>query len=83
MRELRLIDPNGYTVPGAIHLNVPEPNVAEITARLMRDTAPKHAARWDGIGGQRFYAEDYRVQNTPTPTTATSGTFLDWLTTAA
>ncbi|MEU8682930.1 hypothetical protein [Streptomyces sp. NPDC048611] len=83
MLELRLIDPYGYAVPGTTHPNVPEANIAEVEKRLLEVAAPKHAARWDGINGYRFYAADYRVQRTPEPTTATSGTFLDWLTTVA
>jgi len=79
MRELRLIDPYGYTVPGAVHTNVPDANIAEVTARLLDVAARKHADDNDGINGYRFHATDYRVQNLPQPTVAARGTFLDWL----
>ncbi|MFI1161432.1 hypothetical protein [Streptomyces sioyaensis] len=80
MTELRLIDPYGYTVPGAVHTDVPAANVAEVTARLLDTAARNHADDNDGINGYRFHAADYRVQETPEPTVAARGTFLDLLT---
>lgn len=65
MRELRLIDPYGHTVPGTIHTAVPDASVPEITARLEDVAGPKHAADNDGINGYRFHAADYRIQNLP------------------
>ncbi|MFI7096776.1 hypothetical protein [Streptomyces lydicus] len=81
--ELRLIDPYGATVPGTIHLRVPAANIPAVKARLLKESAPKHAARWDGINGYRFHATDYWVQETPEPTVAARGTFLDLLATPA
>ena len=75
--ELRLIDPDGYVVPGTIHLHVPRENAAGIEDRLRHHVAPIHAAH------NGYYAADYRVQKTPEPTVAGRGTFLNWLTTAA
>lgn len=83
MRELRLIDPYGALVPGTVNTRVPDENVAQVTARLLKESAPKHAARNDGINGYAFHAADYRVQETPEPTVAATGTFLDWLTAPA
>ncbi|MGW7636030.1 hypothetical protein [Streptomyces decoyicus] len=83
MTELRLIDPYGALVPGTINLRVPAANIAQVTAWLLEESAPKHAARHDGINGYRFHAADYRVQVTPERTTAAGGTFLDLLTTPA
>jgi hypothetical protein len=83
MCELRLIDPYGALVPGTINADVEPENIATVTAQLLDTSAPNHAARWDGINGYRFDVADYRVQVTPQPTTAGTGTFLDWLTTAA
>ncbi|WP_331756694.1 hypothetical protein [Streptomyces decoyicus] len=81
--ELRLIDPYGATVPGTINSCVPAANVAEVTAWLLEESAPKHAARNDGINGYRFHVADYRVQETPEPAVAARGTFLDLLATPA
>lgn len=77
--ELRLIDPYGATVPGTINTRVPAENVADLEDNLRHRVAPEHAARWNGINGYAFHVEDYRVQQTPEPTTAATGTFLDWL----
>ncbi|MFJ8677296.1 hypothetical protein [Streptomyces sp. NPDC093589] len=84
--ELRLIDPYGDTVPGTIYRGVPAQSVAEVTDRLRRDSAPKHADRWDGINGYAFHAADYHVQATSEtlqPTATGTGTFLDLLATPA
>nr|WSX25520.1 hypothetical protein OG690_38195 [Streptomyces tubercidicus] len=83
MRELRLIDPYGATVPGTQHYDVPKANVPELEDRLRNEVAPAHAADNDGINGYRFYAADYRVQETPEPAAVTRGTFLDLLATSA
>jgi hypothetical protein len=79
MFELRLIDPYGYTVPGAIYRNVPAQGVAEEIDRLRRDSARTHADRNDGINGYRFHVADYYVQVTPETTAAARGTFPDLL----
>lgn len=81
MRELRLIDPYGALVPGTVNTRVPDENVAQVTARLFKVAARKHADDNDGINGYAFHAADYRVQETPEPVAAARGTFLDWLTT--
>ena len=57
MPELRLIDPNGHTVPGTVS-DVPEADVAQVTARLKAEDAPQDASLW----GLPLYG--YRVQNT-------------------
>ena len=81
--ELRLIDPYGATVPGTQHSHVPAVNIAQLKDRLRNEVAPAHAAENDGINGYRFHADDYRVQETPEPTVAARGTFLDLLATPA
>ncbi|MEW9521858.1 hypothetical protein [Streptomyces tubercidicus] len=83
MRELRLIDPYGATVPGTQYSHVPDANVAELEDNLRHRVAPAHAAEHDGINGYAFHAADYRVQNLPEPTVADRGTFLDLLATPA
>jgi len=83
MRELRLIDPYGATVPGTQYSRVPDQNVAELEDTLLHRVAPEHAARNHGINGYAFHAADYRVQNLPQPAVADRGTFLDLLATPA
>lgn len=77
--ELRLIDPYGALVPGTVNTHVPDANIAQVTARLLKESAPKHAARNDGINGYAFHAADYRVQETPELAEPIRGTFLDLL----
>ncbi|MGW5690283.1 hypothetical protein ACWEWX_04730 [Streptomyces asiaticus] len=59
MRELRLIDPNGYTVPGTVNTGVPTANEAKVRDHLLNDVAPAHAADHDYAG---YDPRDYRVQ---------------------
>jgi hypothetical protein len=57
MTELRLIDPNGYTVPDTV-ITASEGTVADITAQLLTEVAPAHAAQWAEFG---YDARNYRV----------------------
>jgi hypothetical protein len=57
MTELRLIDPDGYTVPGTV-ITASEGTVADITEQLLNDVAPAHAAQWAEFG---YDARNYRV----------------------
>jgi hypothetical protein len=56
MTELRLLDPNGYTVPGTI-TTVSDGAADEIRALLL-EQATEHAAQWADFG---YDARDYRV----------------------
>ncbi|MEU1133552.1 hypothetical protein ABZ383_27470 [Streptomyces sp. NPDC005900] len=58
MQTLRLIDPDGYTVPGSVQSNVPDTNVDKVRDHLLHDVAPKHAALWEDFG---YDARNYRV----------------------
>lgn len=58
MQELRLIDPDGYTVPGTVQSNVPDANAAKVRDHLLHDVAPAHAAEWAQFG---YDARNYRV----------------------
>jgi len=62
MPTLRLVDPDGYTVPGAVHVNVPAARQAEVTSQLLRDDAPAHAAEWADFG---YDARAYQVVTDP------------------
>lgn len=56
MRELRLTDPNGYSVPGAVLL----------VADDHRDTDPLlEAAATSDAAEQGYDPRDYRIRNTP------------------
>jgi hypothetical protein len=57
MTELRLIDPDGYTVPDTV-ITASEGTVADITAHLLTEVAPAHAAEWAEFG---YDARNYRV----------------------
>ncbi|WP_330479917.1 hypothetical protein OG301_38925 (plasmid) [Streptomyces platensis] len=57
MRELRLIDPDGYTVPGTVHTGFPAAMEGELRAHL-RAVAEHEAAQWADFG---YHAEDYQV----------------------
>ena len=56
MPELRLIDPDGYTVPGGVRTTTPETD-AQVRADLAR-LAVEHAAQWADFG---YRATDYRI----------------------
>lgn len=58
MQELRLIDPDGYTVPGAVESNVPHANVDKVRDLLLNQAATSHAQTWGND------VRDYRVQPT-------------------
>lgn len=55
MRELRLIDPNGYTVPGTVHTNYPAASEPELRQSL-REIAERDAAEWG------HHAAEYRIE---------------------
>jgi hypothetical protein len=57
MRELRLTDPNGYTVPGAV-IEVPDDEIDTVTGSL-HAKARENAAAW-GLDHR-----DYRIRNNP------------------
>ena len=59
MTTLRLVDPDGYTVPGTVNSNVPTANEAKVRDHLLNDVAPVHAAQWADFG---YRAADYRIQ---------------------
>lgn len=65
MPTLRLIDPNGYTVPGGIRDDVTPDNETAIRGHLLHDVAARHAQDWAGHG---YDARDYRVLTDPQPT---------------
>ncbi|MGW7283880.1 hypothetical protein ACWGH4_00015 [Streptomyces sp. NPDC054847] len=56
MTELRLLDPNGYLVPGTI-TTVSDGAADEIRDQLL-EKAAEHAAQWADFG---YHAGDYRV----------------------
>ena len=56
MTELRLIDADGYTVPGSIRTTTPETD-AQVRADL-KQLATEHAAQWDDFG---YQASSYRI----------------------
>jgi hypothetical protein len=58
MQTLRLVDPDGYTVPGTVQTNVPDANVDKVRAHLLNDIAPAEAAKWANFG---YDARRYRV----------------------
>ena len=64
MLELRLLDPDGYTVPGTVHTNVPATDEAKIRDRLLNEVAPQDAAQWTAWGF-KCDARDYRVSPDP------------------
>jgi hypothetical protein len=59
--NLRLLDPNGYTVPGTVHTNVPDANEPTVRA-LLEDAAVTDAAQWADHG---YHAGDYRIVPEP------------------
>lgn len=58
MQTLRLIDSDGYTVPGTVQTNVPDANVDKVRAHLLNDIAPVEAALLADFGHR---ASSYRV----------------------
>lgn len=60
MTELRLIDPEGYTVPGGVHVATPDTD-QKIRTEL-QELAVQHAAEWADFG---YRSSLYRVQETP------------------
>lgn len=61
MPELRLIDPDGYTVPGTAQ-TVPDADEHAVREYLKTVVAPQHAARWRDFG---YDAAAYRVLPDP------------------
>ncbi|MYW46349.1 hypothetical protein [Streptomyces sp. SID161] len=57
MPTLRLIDPNGYTVPGTVHINVPDANEPKVRA-LLQEAALQDATQWTDFG---YHPGDYRI----------------------
>lgn len=58
MTELRLLDPNGYLVPGTITTVSDEATASEIRHHLTTVVAPEHAAQWADFG---YHPGDYRI----------------------
>ncbi|MFF1444181.1 hypothetical protein [Streptomyces sp. NPDC058295] len=56
MPELRLIDPDGYTVPQGVRTTTPDTNTQDREA--LKQLAAEHAAQWAGFG---YDARDYRI----------------------
>ena len=56
MTELRLIDADGYTVPGGVRTTTPDTD-AQVRADLQQ-LATEHAAQWADFGHD---ARDYRI----------------------
>jgi len=59
LHEVRLLDPNGYTVPGTVRTNLPASRVEKTRQMLLTVDAKANARIW----GDRLSA--YRVQVTP------------------
>ena len=56
MTELRLIDPDGYSVPGGVRTTTPD---TEDTVRAeLAQLADQHAAQWADFG---YRATNYRI----------------------
>ncbi|MYR75113.1 MULTISPECIES: hypothetical protein [unclassified Streptomyces] len=72
MFELRLLDPDGYTVPGTVH-TVPDDQASTVRAWLLAEVAVQNADEWNRFGAG-YDARDYRVRvtavNTPVALTA-------------
>ncbi|MEW2266918.1 hypothetical protein [Streptomyces sp. NPDC047868] len=58
MQTLRLVDQDGYTVPGTVQTNIPDANVDKVRDHLLNDIAPIQAAKWADFGHD---ARLYRV----------------------
>lgn len=62
MPTLRLVDPDGYSVPGALRTVTPSD---EPQARAeLKSLASEHAAQWADFG---YHADAYRILTDPTP----------------
>lgn len=59
MPELRLIDPNGYLVPGTA-TTVTDDQVEAVTAYLLTEVATQDADHWAAYG-HPYTARQYRV----------------------
>jgi hypothetical protein len=59
--NLRLIDPNGYTVPGTVHTDVPAGNEAKVRT-ILQDAAVTDAAKWADFGHR---PSQYRIATGP------------------
>lgn len=56
MRDLRLIDSDGYVVPGTLHTDVPDADDDKVRDHLLNEIAPQYAAQWVDFGHDaRFY----------------------------
>lgn len=62
MPEMRLLDPDGYTVPGTAQ-TVPDADEPAVRRHLRTVVAPQHAAQWADFG---YHPADYRVLPDPT-----------------
>jgi hypothetical protein len=62
MPEMRLVDPDGYTVPGTAQ-TVPDTDMPAVRQRLLTEVAPRHAAQWADFG---YQPDAYRVLPDPT-----------------
>jgi hypothetical protein len=62
MPELRLVDPDGYTVPGTAQ-TVPDADEPAVRHHLKTVIAPQHAAKWADFG---YTADAYLVLPNPT-----------------
>lgn len=58
VREVRLVDQDGYTVPGTVQTTVPDADVDKVRDHLLNDIAPLQAAKWSDFGHD---ARLYRV----------------------
>ena len=56
MAELRLTDPDGYTVPGSIRTITPDTDTQ--VREELKQLATDHAAQWADFG---YDAGDYRI----------------------
>lgn len=65
--NLRLVDPDGYTVPGTVHTDVPDTNEPKVRA-ILQDAAVADAAQWADFGHQ---PAAYRIVTDPTTQTRT------------
>ena len=83
MFELRLLDPNGYSVPGGTRIADYAVQIPGIKAQLLNEDAPRHAAT-TGVG---YDPRAYEVKEGPAPqraatvddiVTRLTGTSYDW-----
>lgn len=64
MTTLRLIDPDGYTVPDSLRENVPTTDLPAVREELLTTAASQHAAQWADFG---YRAAAYQVVTDPAP----------------